>query len=49
MTNKTNINFTKRLWNKEAFRKIFKKALRTIVLELIKIIIRILIDTLFNR
>ncbi len=47
MTNKTNINFTKRLWNKEAFRKTFKKAIRTIVLELIKKIIRILIDTLF--
>ena len=49
MENKEKMNFTKRLWNKEAFRKIFKKALRTIVLELIKIIIRILIDTLFNR
>ena len=47
MTNKTNINFTKRLWNKETFRKLFKKAIINIVLELIKIIIRIFIDTLF--
>ena len=47
MANKAKLNFAKRLWNKEAFRKIFKKAIRTIVLELIKIIIRILIDTLF--
>ena len=47
MANKAKLNFVKRLWNKEAFRKLFKQAIRTIVSELIKIITRILIDTLF--